>query len=317
MFPLRGKLLVGLLLVVVCSSVMIAQAQYNSSPYLSPATVLLNYQKMVSSFKVFMYKPNKPQFKFATKVESLFYSSLQNSTYLTQDPEEAHLFFVPFSHDISTRSLARVITRVRTDLPYWNRTLGADHFFLACAGIPHDSDRNLVELKKNAIQISCFPSRHDKFVPHKDVTLPPLPSPHAPARRVRATVLVNDTEPSDRLVGASEFCMVEYENDASWIGEALRLGCVPVVVTEGAVNDMPFMDVLRWGEIAVFVRSGKGVKRVVGDMWREPHERMRRLGVVASKHLLWNHPPLPFDAFNTIMYQLWLRRHTVRYSNVQ
>ncbi|TKY56792.1 glycosyltransferase protein [Spatholobus suberectus] len=295
-------------LLLTCSWVVMAQAQHNSSPYVS---VLLNYEKMVQNFKVFMYKPNEPQLKFATTVESLFYSSLQNSTYLTQDPEEAHLYFVPFSADLSTRSLARVIARARTELPFWNRTLGADHFYLSCAGIPREPDRNLVELKKNAVQISCFPTRKDKFVPHKDVTLPPLP--HAPARRVRAGALVNDTEAS----WGGEFCVGKYGNDVSWIGEALRLGCVPVVVAEGPVNDMPFMDVLRWREMAVFVRSVRGVKRVLGDTWRERHEQMRGLGVGASMHLQWNQPPLPFDAFNSIMYQLWLRRHTVRYARMQ
>nr|KYP40432.1 hypothetical protein KK1_038242 [Cajanus cajan] len=80
---------------------------------------------------------------------------------------------------------------------------------------------------------------------------------------------------------------------------------------------MPFMDVLRWGEMAVFVRSERGVERVLGDTWRERHGRMRELGVGASRHLQWNRPPLPFDAFNTVMYQLWLRRHTVRYARMQ
>lgn len=132
------------------------QLQFISfTPYISPATVLLSYEKMVQNLKVFMYKPNKPQLKCATTVESLFYSSLQNSTYLTQDPEEAHLFFDPFSPDFSTR----VLTRIRNDLPYWNRTLGADHLYLSCDGIPLQPDRNLVELKKNAVQISCFPTQ--------------------------------------------------------------------------------------------------------------------------------------------------------------
>ncbi|RZC26669.1 hypothetical protein D0Y65_005026 [Glycine soja] len=122
------------------------QHNYNSSsPYISTATVFLNYEKMVKNFKVFMYKPNNPQIKFATT----------NSTYLTQDPEEAHLFFDPFSPDFSTR----VLTRIRNDLPYWNRTLGADHLYLSCDGIPLQPDRNLVELKKNAVQISCFPTQ--------------------------------------------------------------------------------------------------------------------------------------------------------------
>lgn len=103
----------------------------------------------------------------------------------------------------------------------------------------------------------------------------------------------------------------------SCIGEAMRSGCVPVVVVaEGRLmNDMPFMDVMKWGEMAVFVRSSEGVKRVLeGDTWRERVQYMRGLGMAASKHLLWNQPPLPFDAFNTIIYQLWLRRHTVRYA---
>ncbi|KAK7300762.1 hypothetical protein RJT34_11612 [Clitoria ternatea] len=310
MFLLRKNLHVpGLFLFLLLlsssssSSVSIAKAQYKSSPYLSPTTVILNYNKMVNNFKVFMYKPNKP-LNFAAKVESMFYSSLQNSTYITQDPEEAHLFFVPFSQDTSTRSLARVITRIRSEHPYWNRTLGADHFYLSCGGIPRVSDRNLVELKKNAIQISCFPTRRDMFVPHKDLTLPAVSIPHAPARRVR-------------MGGEREFCVGEYGKDVSWIGEAMRLGCVVVVVTEGAVNDMPFMDVLRWREMVVFLRKGEEVKRVLGESDGEWHERRRGLGVVVSKHFVWNHPPLPFDAFNTIMYQLWLRRYTIRYANVQ
>ncbi|KAJ1400974.1 Exostosin-like [Sesbania bispinosa] len=257
---------------------------------------------MVESFKVFMYEPNnKTKLKFEKPEESLFYSSLQNSSFITQNAKEAHMFFLPFSNDISTRSLARLIARIRNDLPYWNRTLGADHFFLSCAGISHESDRNLVELKKNAVQILCFPTQHHRFVPHKDVTLPPLSNSHAPVS-------------AERLGG--KFCVVEYGNDVSWVGEALRLGCVPVVVTEGVINDMPFMDVLRWGEMAVFVRSEEGVKRVLSDTWKErQHEYMKGLGVVASRHLLWNYPPLPFDAFNTIMYQLWLRRHTIRYAS--
>ncbi|MCH96684.1 putative glycosyltransferase [Trifolium medium] len=67
----------------------------------------------------------------------------------------------------------------------------------------------------------------------------------------------------------------------------MRLGCVPVVATEGTVNDMSFMDVLKWREMAVFVKSG--VKNVT---WSARHENIRRLGVVASKHLRRNPPSL-------------------------
>jgi folylpolyglutamate synthase len=60
------------------------------------------------------------------------------------------------------------------EFPYWNRTLGADHFYVSCAGLGYESDRNLVELKKNSVQISCFPTTEGRFVPHKDITFPPL-----------------------------------------------------------------------------------------------------------------------------------------------
>ncbi|PNY06650.1 putative glycosyltransferase, partial [Trifolium pratense] len=227
----------------------------------------------------------------------MFYSSLQNSSYLTQQPQQAHLFFLPFSSNISTRSLARLVSRIRKEFPYWNRSLGADHFYLSCAGISNSNDRNIVELKKNAVQITCFPTRCHSFVPHKDITLPPVINVHAPFKNLHAPV---------KLGGGGEFCVVEYGNsEVLWIGEAMRLGCVPVVVTEGTMNDMPFMDVLKWKEMAVFVKSD--VKNVT---WRERHQNMRRLGVVARKHLRWNRPSLPFDAFNTVMFQLWLRRHT-------
>jgi folylpolyglutamate synthase len=258
---------------------------------------------MFQNFKIFIYQTNTNQLNFETEQESLFYFSLQNSSYLTQQAEQAHLFFLPFSSNISTRSLARVVSRIRKDFPYWNRSLGADHFYLSCKGISSNNDRNIVELKKNAVQITCFPTRRHSFVPHKDIMLPPVINIHAPVKNVHAPF----------NLGGGEFCVVEYGNlEVLWIGEAMRLGCVPVVVTEGTVIDMPFMDVLKWKEMAVFVKSG--VKNVT---WRERHENMRRLGVVVGKHLRWNRPPLPFDAFNTVMYQLWLRRHTVRYENIQ
>lgn len=86
-----------------------------------------------------------------------------------------------------------------------------------------------------------------------------------------------ESEPSDELtfverLGRSKFCLFEYGNDMSWIGETLRFGCVPVVIADGGVlNDVPFLDVLRWQEMAVFLRSGRAVdeiKHVLSDTWR-------------------------------------------------
>ncbi|KAK1571749.1 hypothetical protein Q3G72_022337 [Acer saccharum] len=273
--------------------------------------------KTCSTLSKFSLTPPSP----TTPAESLFFSSLINSSFLTSDPERAHLFFVPFSSATSTRSLLRLVNAPRTDLPFWNRTLGADHFYVSCDGLGFNSDRNLVELKKNSIQISCFSTRRSSFVPHKDVTLPPLADPHhAP--------IINETKNYLSYVkyGAvkDKFCLFEYgDGDVSGISDAVRFGCVPVVITDRPIQDLPLMDVLRWQEIAVFVgwknRSGSGAKRLRHVLDRtyggeKLYEEVRGSCVTAGQHLVWNEEPQPLYAFHMMMYQLWLRRHTIRYA---
>ncbi|KDP44873.1 hypothetical protein JCGZ_01373 [Jatropha curcas] len=318
------------------------------SVYLSPNILFPNYQNMLKSFRIYIYTPARP-LSFASPVESLFFSSLQNSPFVAQNPEEAHLFFVPFASGISTRSIAHVIRDLRMDFPYWNRTLGADHFYVSCSGLGYESDRNLVELKKNSVQISCFPAPEGKFVPHKDITLPPPVyslSAHPPRNKtaryrgfvkhngVKESALINDlrnasdflveAEPSDEKtladrLASSEFCLFEYGADISGIGKALHFGCIPVVITDHPMQDLPLMDVLRWQEIAVFVGSNSlnisGLKRVMDRTCEgDTSEGMRKLGAAASMHLVWNEMPEPYDSFHMVMYQLWLRRHAIRYA---
>ncbi|KAK2968554.1 hypothetical protein RJ640_009399 [Escallonia rubra] len=327
----------------------ITSAVAAATPYLSPTTLFPNYQKMLTTFKIYTYTPPS-QFTstVTTQPESLFTTSLLASPFVTQDPEEAHLFFLPFHPDLPTRSLARQVRELRQKLPYWNRTLGADHVFLSLSGIDYSSDRNSLELKKNSVQISRFPTTSGHFIPHKDITLPPLnPSPlavpHAPPANKTATYLgymradglpeessivnelINDpdfvigSQPSDGLgeMGNSKFCLFVYGGEVTWIGEAMAAGCVPAVVADRPIQDLPLMDVLRWTEIAVFVgtRGGaRGLKEVLRGVGEERYERMKGLGAEASRHLAWNAAPQPHDAFHMVMYQLWLRRHTIRYT---
>ncbi|KAL5569004.1 hypothetical protein UlMin_025579 [Ulmus minor] len=313
-----------------------------SSPYLSPTTFLPDYQNMLLNFKIFIYKPNAA-LTYNSPQETLFYTSLRNSPFVTQNAEEAHLFFIPFSSDLSTTAVERVVKGLRTELPYWNRALGADHVFLSCSGLRAGSDRTIVELNKNSVQISCFPTRAGMLIPHKDITLPPLATLHAPIRNTTSVLgyfrdrgakesslakelsddpdFLVESEPSDEITYAdrlsrSKFCLFDNGIDVSGIGEALRFGCVPVVIADRPMQDLPFMDVLRWQEIAVFVGSGGGAKELKLELTRaggEGYERIKILGVEASRHFVWNESPQPLDCFNTVMYQLWLRRHAIRY----
>ncbi|XP_010033205.1 probable glycosyltransferase At3g07620 [Eucalyptus grandis] len=321
-------------------------------PYLSPATFAADYDDMLGNFRIFVYDAARRTFKFKSEAESLFLASLLGSPFVTENPSEAHLFFVPFDGGLSERSVARVVRDLRADHPYWNRTLGADHFYASCDGIGFGSDRNLLELKKNAVQLSCFPASGGRFVPHKDVALPPAavapagdggpraPPPNGTAEHLAYARLgaikdpgltdrlagdrdfLIESEPSDRAtierrLAASEFCLFDLGGDVSWIGDAMRFGCVPVVITDRSIQDLPLIDVLRWQEMAVFVGSAGGaeaVKRALTGLTRERLERMRESCVAASRHFAWNRPPQPLDAFHMVVYQLWLRRHTIRYA---
>ncbi|KAK9078078.1 hypothetical protein SSX86_002135 [Deinandra increscens subsp. villosa] len=126
---------------------------------------------MLHSFKIFLYPPPPPSSTgaplFTTTQESNFYQSLLLSPFVIQDPSHAHLFFLPFPSSISTHNLARLIRNIRVTFPFWNRTLGAHHFYLSSVGVDSSSDRNVVELKKNSVQISCFPASSGLLIPHR------------------------------------------------------------------------------------------------------------------------------------------------------
>ncbi|EXC19382.1 putative glycosyltransferase [Morus notabilis] len=322
------------------------------SPYISPIKFFRNYEAMLNKFKIFIYKPNAA-FAYESPSESLFYTSLPSSPFATEDGEQAHLYFVPFPSDLRINSLSRVVREIRRAFPYWNRTLGADHVFISCRGSTTAGDRNVLELTKNAIQISCFPAPAGKFIPHKDVSLPavstfgvdtPLEPKNASARFLaylrpdqsagaNESALVNqltgdpdflidsgapfDKATYEERLSSSKFCLFEYGAGASRIGEALLFGCVPAGIIDRPVQALPFMDVLTWQEIAVFVGAGGGVEELRTALSQaaagDRYERMRRLGVAASKHFVWHKTPEPYDCFNTLMYQLWLRRFAIRY----
>ncbi|XP_021769063.1 probable glycosyltransferase At5g03795 [Chenopodium quinoa] len=321
----------------------------NSAVYTSKTTFFSDYEKMMTNLKIFIYPtPNHQQYD--STPFSLLHNSLLASNFLTHNPNQATLFFLPFP-PLSTRSLDRHIQLIRTSFPYWNRSLGADHFYFSCQGVGPSSSRNVVELKKNAIQIACFPVPAREFIPHKDVTLPSfslLPravqNEGVPTRllgywsfaEVQSSVeLINgfrndgefliEFEPSDEgmyveRVQNSKFCLFVYDVEGlERLSVALAQGCVPVVITNRPMQDLPLIDVIKWSEIAVFVSSNMGSielkKALIHTCEDGTYEKMRQLGVAVTQHFAWNESsPKPYDAFHMVMYQLWVRRHSIRYS---
>ena len=70
---------------------------------------------------------------------------------------------------------SKMVEFVRENYPYWNASLGTDHFYI-CA---HDMGTEVanaadLQLWKNAIGLVNTADYHEQtFVPHKDISLPP------------------------------------------------------------------------------------------------------------------------------------------------
>lgn len=113
-----------------------------------------SYELMERLLKVFIYhdgaKPifHSPELKGIYASEGWFMKLMEtNQNFVVRDPNRAHLFYLPYSsrqleHNLyvpgsNTIEPLSIFVKNYIDLisakyPYWNRTKGADHFFVAC-----------------------------------------------------------------------------------------------------------------------------------------------------------------------------------------
>lgn len=153
---------------------------------------------MKERFRIYVY-PHKEDDPFANVLlpvkfepygnyasESYFKKLLMQSHFITKDPAEADLFFLPFSiarlrHDPRVHVhgipdfVANYISYIRRSYPYWNRTDGADHFYVACHSAGRSAMEKAGEVKFNIIQVVCSSSYYlAGYLPHKDMSLPQI-----------------------------------------------------------------------------------------------------------------------------------------------
>lgn len=139
---------------------------------------------MERMFKIYVYEEGEPPLfhygpsKDIYSTEGLFLGMIESSKrFRTYNPEEAHVYFLPFSvvmilhqlfdpHLRDKAVLGRVIgdyiRLVSSKYPYWNTSLGADHFMLSC----HDWVRSLI-----LVIASIFTYLVKNYCHYKDVSL--------------------------------------------------------------------------------------------------------------------------------------------------
>ncbi|GFP86822.1 probable glycosyltransferase at5g20260 [Phtheirospermum japonicum] len=343
--------------------------KFSGDVYHSREVVRMDYAEMEKKFRIYVYPHgdddddddinNSISGKYAS--EGYFFKNINESAFLTRDPLLAHLFFIPIScHKLhqkvsSYKEMASIAGKYVEGLivryPYWNRTLGADHFFLTCHEIDVGATKQVPFLVKNAIRVVCSPSYATGFIPHKDVSLPLVMQPFAkPTGRndiANRTILgywagicnsktrrklVNIWGRDDELdiqnstaykyngVRMNKFyrakfciCPVGSRATSNRITMAIHYGCVPVILAD--YYDLPFNDILDWRKFSVILNESDVhnlkdiLKAKAGAEYRLLYSNLLKV----QRHFQWNTPPVKYDTFGMVMYELWLRRHVVKY----
>ncbi|XP_022633504.1 probable glycosyltransferase At5g03795 isoform X4 [Vigna radiata var. radiata] len=285
---------------------------------------LEDYKEMNRSLKIYVY-PHREDDPFANVLlppesepdgnyasESYLKKALMKSHFITIEPTEAGLFFLPFSiarllHDrrVGVRGIQDFIRdyiqNISHKYPYWNRTGGADHFYVACHSIGRPAMNKAPDVKFNAIQVVCSSSYFfTGCIAHKDTFLPQIwprkgnpPNLDSSKRKrlaffaggvnspIRVKLLEtwkNDSEIfvhhgrlkttyADELLG-SKFCLhvKGIELNTVGIGDSLYYGCVPVIIAN--YYDLPFADVLNWKSFSVVVTTSDipSLKKILNDI---------------------------------------------------
>nr|GME16454.1 probable glycosyltransferase At5g03795 isoform X1 [Ipomoea batatas] len=175
-----------------------------------------SYLEMEKTLKVYVYKEGDPPVfhfgpcKHTYAIEGYFIQAMDVTPFKTSDPDQAHLFFLPISvtmltqvifvpetHDwtLMKRTAFDYVNVIADKYPFWNRSLGADHFMLACHDWGPEISFAVPNLHNNSIRALCNANTSERFDPKRDVSIPEI---HLPLGTTKG--LLGGPSPSQRTV---------------------------------------------------------------------------------------------------------------------
>ncbi|KAK9990937.1 hypothetical protein SO802_025922 [Lithocarpus litseifolius] len=281
--------------------------------YHLPQIFGLNYAEMERRFKVYIYPDGDPNTFYQTPrkltgkyaSEGYFFQNIRDSIFRTHDPNQAHLFFIPISchkmrgkgtsYENMTIIIQNYVESLISKYPYWNRTLAGG---------------NDIE---NRTTLGFWAGHRNSKI-----------------RVILARVWQNDTELDisnnriNRAIGPliyqkrfynTKFCICPggSQVNSARIADSIHYGCVPVILSNH--YDLPFNDILDWHKFAVILKEHDvyQLKQILKDIPDAEFVALHKNIVKVQRHFQWNSPPIRYDAFHMVMYELWLRRNVIKY----
>ncbi|KAL7584056.1 hypothetical protein Lser_V15G45529 [Lactuca serriola] len=168
----------------------------HGSIYRNPYMFHRSYLLMEKLFKIYIYKEGeRPLFHTGPttniySMEGLFLNSIENDpNFKVSNPDKAHVYFLPFSVVMILDTLFDPIVRdkavlervigdyvhiVSSRYPYWNRSLGSDHFMLSCHDWGPRATWYVHSLYFTSIRLLCNANTSEYFNPRKDASIPEI-----------------------------------------------------------------------------------------------------------------------------------------------
>ncbi|KAJ6680640.1 EXOSTOSIN FAMILY PROTEIN [Salix purpurea] len=117
------------------------------------------------------------------------------------------------------------------------------------------------------------------------------------------------------MMKKSRYCICPsgHEVASPRIAEAIYAECVPVLISQHYI--FPFSDVLDWDSFTVQVPVTEipDLKNILEAIPEDQYSRMQERVKQVQRHFLVNNPPERYDVFHMIIHSIWLRRLNVRF----